>query len=267
MLPDSFKNWQSRPNHFSSVKVQADRSLIAASLDQGIYHMSEQGDWSKLSEGLPDRTTVNRLQVIKGRVYACTSQGLYRLHRKRWQYADISQPCYQFKEEWRFIFVATQNGLIYKAKGDWQLSAFENAVVYDFLFTPQYLYIALDKGIAMYDRLTDRWATFELKVGVTSLAAERDRLVGSGEKGELIVSNGQGGFETIQFGGIFVFAVATKAQHVYVCTDKGLFRLGSLHGRITLFSIKAGVPVTDIDWHGTDLYMATLSKGIQTMRE
>ena len=56
----------------------------------------------------------------------------------------------------------------------------KSSIVYDFLFTqhhPQYLYIGLDQGIGNDDRMTDRWASFQLEHGVTSLAASRDLLL------------------------------------------------------------------------------------------
>jgi hypothetical protein len=118
----------------------------------------------------------------------------------------------------------------------------------------------------MYDRMTDRWASFQLECGVTSLAASRDYLLGANEQGELVVSNGEGGFSTIRFGDIFIFSVIARHAQVYVCTDKGLYRVSRLGERLTLFSVKPGVPVTDIDWLGRELYMATLSKGIQMMQ-
>ncbi|MBW7474507.1 hypothetical protein K0T92_07095 [Paenibacillus oenotherae] len=266
MSPDSYKSWQSSPIHFSSVKVRSDRSLIAASPGRGLYHKTEDGEWSGLSNGLPEGSTINRLQLIGGKPYACTSRGLYGLANGQWLSTEVDSACYQYKEEWGYGFAATENGLIYNDGKKWKKSAFEGSTVYDFLFSPQYLYVGLDQGISMYDRLTDRWAGFELGFGVTSIAASKEYLVGASERGELIVSNGSGGFDTIQFGDIFVFGVVSKHPNVYVCTDRGLYRIGRLGKQFTLFSVKPGVPVTDIDWHGSELYMATLSKGIQTMR-
>jgi len=266
MLPDSYKNRQPFPLHFSSVKVGSDRTLVAASPGQGIYLKAENEDWRLLSEGLPEGTTVNRLQMSGGVTYACTNKGLFRLKLNEWQIEELGQPCYQYKEEWGYGFAATQSGLYYKAEDDWKESAYKNSIVYDFLFTPHYLYIGLEDGISMYDRITDRWADFELGFGVTALAATMDNLFGSTEKGELVVSNGHGGFSTIQFPDIFIFSVISKHARVYVCTDRGLYRIGRLGERLTLYSVRPGVPVTDIDWLGTELYMATLSKGVQMMQ-
>ncbi|MFC5648073.1 hypothetical protein ACFPYJ_02885 [Paenibacillus solisilvae] len=266
MLPDSYKSWQSSPIHFSSVKVKTDRSVIAASPGNGIFHKSEYGEWIGMSKGLPEHTNINRLQLVGDSLFACTNKGLYRLEQQEWTCAEMNQPCYQYKEEWGYGFAATSSGLLYRSTNPWKRSAYENAIVYDFLFTPQYLYIGLDQGIGMSDRMTDRWASFHLESGVTSLAASREYLVGANEKGALIVSNGEGGFSTIQFGDIFIFSVIAKHAQVYVCTDKGLFRISKLRERLTLYPVKSGVPVTDIDWLGPELYMATLSKGIQTMQ-
>lgn len=266
MSPDFYKSWQSSPIHFSSVKVRSDRSLIAASPGRGLFQKTEDGDWSGLSEGLHEGSTINRLQLIGGRPYACTSRGLYGLLNDCWMPTDVSTPCYQYKEEWGYGFAATGDGLIYNDGQKWKKSAFEGSTVYDFLFTPQYLYAGHDKGISMYDRITDRFAEFKLGVGVTSIAASRDYLVGASERGELMVGDGKGGFDAIQYNDIFVFGVVSKHSQVYVCTDRGLYRIGRLGKQFTLFSVKPGVPVMDIDWHGSELYMATLSKGIQTMR-
>ncbi|GGD49682.1 hypothetical protein [Paenibacillus nasutitermitis] len=265
MLPDFYINRQKFPLHFSSVIVRSDRSLVAASPGQGIFLKCGNEVWRLLSDGLPEGTAVNRLQMSGGVTYACTNKGLFRLKTTEWQVEEVGHPCYQYKEEWGYGFAATQSGLYYKSGDNWKESAYKNTIVYDFLFTPHYLYIGLDHGISMYDRITDRWAAFELGFGVTALAATKDNLFGSTVKGELVVSNGQGGFSTIQFPDIFIFSVISKHARVYVCTDKGLYRIGKLGDRLTLFSVKPGVPVTDIDWLGTELYMATLSKGVQMM--
>ncbi|MFC4099609.1 beta propeller repeat protein [Paenibacillus xanthanilyticus] len=268
MLPNFNRSWQpqSRPLHFSSVKVQGDRSLVAASPGKGVYHRKEHGEWQRMSDGLPSESMVHRLQTMDRRLYACTSKGLYQLQDNRWVNGDLEQACYQYKEEWGSAFAATDDGLLYRNGGEWRQSAYKRMIVYDFLFTPEYLYIGLESGIGMYDRMTDQWAGFPLGSGVTSLAADRTRLIGATDSGELVMSTGRGGFERIRFGDMFVFSVVSRLPHVYVCTDKGLFRVGRLGGRLTLFSLKPGLPVTDVDWLGSDLYMATLSKGIQTMR-
>jgi hypothetical protein len=138
--------------------------------------------------------------------------------------------------------------------------------VYDFLFTPQFLYIGLDRGISMYDRIADRWAVFELGLGVASLAASRQHLFGASDRGDLVVSNGRGGFNTIRFDGIHIFSVVSKQPDAYACTDRGLYRITLRNEQITLFSVKPGVPVTDIDWYGTELYMATMSRGVQMIQ-
>jgi hypothetical protein len=266
MIPDSYKSPQARPLHFSAVKVCPDRSLIAAAPGKGIYRKTETGEWSRLSDGLPAGAAVNRLQLTDGTPYACTSRGLYRLCGDKWQFAEVSLPCYQYKEEWGFAFAATQSGLYYRSGDAWKESAFANSVVYDFLFSPQFLYVGLEQGISMYDRLTDKWAAFSLGFAVTSLAAAREALYGATDRGELVISDGKGGFNAIGFPDIFIFSVVHDRGSVFVCSDRGLFRIGRLGGHVTLFSVRPGVPVTDIDWHGSELFMATLSKGIQSIR-
>src|SRR5690242_17676893 len=139
MLPDSDQNRPLCPVHFSSVKVSGDRTLIAASPGRGIYRKSGSGEWSSLSDGLPAGTAVNRLQMMGGSVFACTSRGLYRLERSHWVYAEVGYPCYQYKEEWGYGFAGTHSGLYYKTESVWKESAFEHSIVYDFLFTPQFL--------------------------------------------------------------------------------------------------------------------------------
>ncbi|WP_274649442.1 hypothetical protein [Paenibacillus humicola] len=225
-----------------------------------------RGGWSPLSDGLPAGTVVNRLQQLEGTAYACTSRGLYKLDAGKWVRQDDGRPCYQYKEEWKIAFAATQAGLFFGSDGSWKEAAFPNAAVYDFLFSPQFLYAGLERGIGLYDRLLDRWASYPLPCAVTSLAAGGDTLYGSGDRGELVASDGRGGFGTVRFPGLFIYTVASCRGRIYVCSDRGLFRISRLADRLTLQSVKPGVPVTDIDWCGPELFMATLSKGVQSIR-
>ncbi|MFC5531964.1 hypothetical protein [Cohnella yongneupensis] len=58
-----------------------------------------------------------------------------------------------------------------------------------------------------------------------------------------------------------------KEDSVYACTDRGLYRLSSIGGRLSLMAVKLGMQVTDIDTSGSQLYMATLFDGVQRIEK
>jgi hypothetical protein len=111
----------------------------------------------------------------------------------------------------------------------------------------------------------DDWAHFELQTGVTSLAVFRGHVVGSGDKGELLIGDKKGKFNRIRFGKTVIFSVLSKGNDIFVCTDRGLFKLGYICNQVTLLSVKLGCPVTDVDVSGDNLILATLFEGIQTI--
>ena len=159
----------------------------------------------------------------------------------------------------------TEYGLWSKAGARWEKAACSDKRVYDFINLPQYLIIAHESGISLYDRFMDDWANFELEASVTSLAVYRGHLIGASDKGELLIGDKKGRFDRIRFGKPFIFSVRAKGNEVYVCTDRGLFQLAYILNQVTLLSVRLGYPVTDVDLQGDCLHMATLFQGIQTI--
>ncbi|NIK78124.1 hypothetical protein FHS15_003262 [Paenibacillus castaneae] len=265
MQTETSKPWNWLLFPFSSVKAGPD-GLFAASVGYGIYEMNAEGEWSKLDQGLPEMSSVNRLQLHHDLLHACTSTGLYEWNGEEWNCDGLTIPCYQYRKIGGTGYAATDDGLWSNAGFKWERIACANKHVYDFINLPQYLIIAHDSGISLYDRFMDDWAQFELQLSVTSLVVFRGHLIGTSDKGELLIGDKQGRFNRIQFGQNFIFSVVAKGSEVYVCTDRGLYRLTYLCNQVTLLAVKIGCPVTDIDVQGDDLYMATLFEGIQTIQ-
>jgi len=251
--------------HRSSVIVNEDLTVVAAPAGRGIWRMNAEGDWSVLTQGLPASVHVNRLQKGNRSLYACTDRGLFRLERESAQSLDIPLVCYQFREFGELAFVATESGLWSRTGKGWINVAFAKAAVYDFLYFSQYLFLALDIGIAMYDRMTCAWALFPVGARLTGLAVFRSRLAGISDRGELVLGNGQGGFERIRFPGLFLFNMISKGGSVYLCADRGLYRLSEIGGRPVVFALRLGGPITDLDIGEDRVYAATLNDGVQIL--
>jgi hypothetical protein len=250
------------PLSFSSVLAGSD-SIYAASVGGGIYRKAPAGVWTNISDPFLEGSTVNRLNLYGDTLYASTSTGLYSYTQEEWE-EELDFPCYQYRVEGGCRYAATAYGLWCDYTGTWGRVAYSDIRVYDFINSPQFMIVAHEQGLAMYDRMTDGWADFALDTGVTSLAVFQGHLLGSSERGELIIGNKQGVFDRINFKNTFVFSVLKKDSSVFVCTDKGLYRFGYLLNQPTLFSIKLGGPITDIDCRGGQLYMATLFEGIKS---
>ncbi|MBB6731839.1 hypothetical protein [Cohnella zeiphila] len=249
--------------HRSSVKVKEDRTVIAAPIGKGIWRMGPEGEWTVLTQGLPKNVHVNRLQKGETDLYACTAQGLFRLGEDGGQSLDIPLVCYQFKELGDLAFVATSRGLWSRTGRGWINVASAQAAVYDFLYLPEYLFLALDGGIAMYDRMACTWAQLPVGARVTGLGVFRSRLIGVTEQGELALGDRRGGFEKVRFPGLFLFNVISTDGSVFLCADRGLYRLGEVGGRPVLFSLSLGTPITDLDIGGGRAYAATLNEGVR----
>lgn len=264
MKTETSKPWNWLLFPFSSVKAGPD-FLYAASVGHGVYAIDESEKWVKLGAGLPEGASVNRLQLQHEMLYACTNEGLYEWDGSEWENDGLTIPCYQFRWLGGTAYAATEYGLWVKEAAGWEKAACPDKKVYDFMNLPQYLVIAHEDGISLYDRFMDDWAHFELQTSVTSLAVFMGHLIGVSDKGELFVGDKKGSFDRIRFGKPFIFSVQAKGNEVYACTDRGLFRLAYLRRQLTLLSVKLGYPVTDIDLHGDSIYMATLFQGIQTV--
>jgi hypothetical protein len=264
MQTETSKPWNWLLFPFSSVKAGAD-CLFAASVGHGIYQIDDEGEWKKLDQGMEDQTNVNRLQLQHDLLHACTSSGLYEWNGETWVNDGILIPSYQFRKIGGTSYVATEYGLWSKAGSKWEQIACQDKRVFDFMNLPQYLIIAHESGISLYDRFMDDWAHFELGASVTSLAVFRGHLIGTSDQGELFIGDKKGRFDRIRFGKIFIFSVQAKGNEVYACTDRGLLKLTYLCNQVTLLSVKLGYPVTDIDMQDGNLYLATLFQGIQTI--
>jgi len=252
--------------HFSSVKIWNNGLLVAAPMGQGIYMKREHQDWESLPGGLPEGVHVNRLNVERGRLFACTNLGLFEFDEQvdSWRDTGLALSSFHVKATAGTLWAATQYGLwaAQTAKG-WLKIACSTQFVYDFLHIPEYLILALEDGIKVYDRLTGGWMNFGMQQAVIGLAMYQGHFLGITEKGALLCSNQKGSFEQIRFPHLFLFSLVTKGQEVYACTDRGLYRISKIGGRITLLSVRLGCPVTDIDCSADMLYMATLFQGIQ----
>lgn len=264
MQTETSKPWNWLLFPFSSVKAGPD-CLYAASVGHGVYQIDAEGNWEKLGDGQPDLTNVNRLQLQHDLLHACTGSGLYEWNGDKWEHDGLSIPCYQYRKIGGSSYTATESGLWSKSGSKWENIACPDKRVYDFIHLPQYVIIAHESGISLYDRFMDDWAHFELQTSVTSLAVFKGHLIGSGDNGELLIGDKKGKFDRVRFGKTFIFSVLAKGKDIYVCTDRGLFQLAYICNQVTLLSIKLGCPVTDVDMQGESLYLATLFQGIQTV--
>ncbi|MCU6711716.1 hypothetical protein M6D81_23745 [Paenibacillus sp. J5C_2022] len=255
-------NWLLFP--FSSVKA-GDSGLFAASYGYGVYEMDSNANWGKLNEGMPDGTNIYRLQLQHDHLHACSSKGLFQWKDNRWEEAGITLPCHQYRRIGGSSYASTSDGLWMKTGSNWNLLACAGKCIYDFINLPQYVIVAHNTGVSIYDRFMDEWSEFELNRAVTSLTVFRGHLIGASDRGELLVGDKRGKFQRIAYGGMHIFSVVAIDKDIYVCTDRGLYRLAYVVNHLTLLSIKLGFPVTDVDIMDGQLYMATLFQGIQRM--
>ncbi|MNZ58335.1 hypothetical protein D3C78_763410 [compost metagenome] len=264
MQIEASKPWNWLLFAFSSIKAGPD-CLFAASVGHGIYEIDAKDNWHKLEGGMPEQSNVNRLQLQHDQLHACTSKGLYQWNGTAWEKDGLPLPCFQYRKIGGTSYAATECGLWSKYGSRWEQIACPEKRVYDFMNLPQYLILAHETGMSLYDRFMDDWAHFELERSVTSLAVFHGHLIGTSDKGELLIGDKKGRFDRVQFGKPFIFSVAAKGNDLYACTDRGLFQLAYIRDEITLLSVKLGCPVTDIDIQGDSVYMATLFQGIQTI--
>jgi len=260
------RTWNPKFPHVSSIAAGDDSAIYVSSLGRGVYRIGPSGEWSELGENWPAGVSVNRLQMSGGTLYACTSQGLLAYKEARWTATELAVPVYRIREVMGGrLLAATQYGVWCRTEDGWLSWAYSDAPAYDLLYLPQYIIVAREKGIALYDRLTGSWADLPLPAAVTSVAVYRGILIGTGDRGELIVGNRQGGFAMCRFEGLFLLSLIMKGREVYACSDRGLFRIGAVGGRFTLLPVRLGFPVADADWAGDTLVLATLFESVQTV--
>ncbi|GGA01932.1 hypothetical protein GCM10008018_55170 [Paenibacillus marchantiophytorum] len=253
--------------HFSSIKILKNETLVAAPLGSGVFLKHKDGDWQGVRHGLPEGVHVNRLIVQESQLFACANKGLFKfdLESERWHDTELAIGCYQYKDYFGVSWAATPYGLWSRSHHGWQKAAYTHVKVYDFLMYPQYFILAIESGVAIYDRLINEWMDFPIGQGVTGLAIYQGHILGVTEDGALLHGDKKGGFEQIRFPHLFLFSIVTKGTEVFVCTDRGLYRVGYIRNQVTLISVRLGCPVTDIDCNAESLYMATLFQGIQRM--
>ncbi|MBD0379359.1 hypothetical protein [Paenibacillus sedimenti] len=253
--------------HFSSIKIYNEHTLVAAPMGSGVYVRHKEGDWEGLRQGMPEDVHVNRLIIQTGKLFACTNKGLFEFDMicELWRDTGLVIGCYQLREAGGQLWAATPYGLWSRTGTGWHKIAYSHVRVYDFLFYPEFIILALEFGIAVYDRLVGVWMEFPFNEAVTGLAVFEGHILGVTENGTLLHGDKQGGFEQIRFPHLFLFSIVTKGSEVYACSDRGLFRISCIRDQITLISVRLGCPVTDIDCNADNLYMATLFQGIQRL--
>jgi ligand-binding sensor domain-containing protein len=252
-------------DHYCTVLICPSSNLYASTLEGIVVKRTHTGEVVKLLEGWQMGLTVHRLKMYDQTLYACTNQGLFLYQEGAWTSTSIKSACYQVKEHHSFGFAATEDGLWAGASLEWEREALAGLKVYDFLSLPNYIVIAHEKGMSYYDRYMGTWADIYRDQAVTCLAAFHNHLVGTNDLGQLIIGNKKGGLDAYTFGNLHMMGVTTKEHDVFVCTDRGLFRLGFLGGSIQLLSVINGPMVTDVDQDYIHIYVATMFDGIQTI--
>ncbi|QGQ95953.1 hypothetical protein EHS13_14260 [Paenibacillus psychroresistens] len=246
---------------FSTIVSSDEGYVYAGTFGQGILRMSLNGSWQVCSEGLPADVTIYRLQRMGTEIYAATEKGLFMLHNNKWQSAGLEIPCYHIVDSCN-TFAMTRCGLMYSDEGEWMPFAYPNRSCYDFLMTPQFLFIALSSGIAYYDMLTGSWDEFAFQHAVTSIAVFRKSLIGVLADGSMVIGNKKGGFITVAFEGMFIYKLATYKGNVFACSNNGLFKIVMLQDRLILQSLGIHCAVTDLVFAETHMLIATLNQGI-----
>ncbi len=252
-------------SQYNSILVGPDSAVYAALVSKGIVKVVDSGLQELLLAGWPEGTIVNRLQMYNNTLYACTDKGLYLYRNQEWKTTDIQIPCYQIRENAGFGFAATESGLWCGSGHHWKCSAFTNKVVYDFISLPHYLIVGLADGIFFYKRDSRDWGKLYEGHSVTSLAVFYNQLIATTTQGELIVGTSRDRFEALRFGEMYASHLIPKGNEVFLCTDKGLFRLGFINAEIQLLSVHNDCLVADVDIFNNKLYMATYFSGIQTL--
>lgn len=254
--------------HHSSVRALEDQRILTSPAGRGIWRSDDEGGWESWIHGLPSNVHVNRLceGIDRGKMFACTDLGLYEMQGRHWTDMKLPIVCYAYRELGQIGFAATEHGLWCNTAKGWRNIASAQNAVYDFYVTPQYIYLALPWGIAMYDRLTCAWEQFTLGAAIVRLAAFEGALLGITDKGKIVRSNREGSFERFELPGIFVFNAVQQHHSLYFCTDRGLYRAANLRGQLALLSVTLGCPTTDLDLHGGRMHLATLHEGIQTIQ-
>lgn len=252
--------------HLTSIVALPEASLMVASLSDGIFKISPEGQWVKMDAGLPEGTAVNRLEADGATVYACTNKGLFTFDGDGWLPTDIAFPCYRIRGKGGTHYAATQYGLWYKLDDAWVRTGYTNSVVYDVVISRQMIVLAQENGILLYDRYTQTTSDFQVQSSVSSLTVLEGCLIGATGMGEMVIGKKCGHFDLSRFGKIKIFSVNTLGSRVYACTDKGLYQILFIAGRYHLFSVKLGFPVLDVALGADELHLATFFEGVQHVK-
>ncbi|MGG0823944.1 hypothetical protein ABE099_13810 [Paenibacillus turicensis] len=277
--------------NFSSIKLINNHTLVAAPLGRGLVKRTFHSDWEPMMEGLPEGTLINRLHVERDQLFASTNEGLYMWKNGEWVFNGLVLDCHQFRIREGGMLAATSCGLwrldlaedAYSQddmlagqhssihgvegqghQGNWEMIIRTSSVLYDFLFLRKYIVMALGQGLSLYNRYTRRWLDCDFGYAVTSVATSKNHVLGATDKGELVVVDLEGNCDRFIFDNIFIFAIVPSGDQLYVCTDRGLYKIVYWGGKIpNLVSVSLGSHVTDIDYDGENLYMATLFEGVK----
>lgn len=279
--------------NFSSIKLINNHTLVAAPLGRGLVKRTLHSDWEPMMEGLPEETLINRLQVERNQLFASTNEGLYVWKDGEWVFNGLVLDCHQFRIREGGMLAATSCGLwrldlaedpyaqddmlvgqpssrdeAEGHHGKWEMIIRTSSVLYDFLFLRKYIVMALGKGLSLYNRYTRRWLDCDFGYAVTSVAASKTHVLGTTDKGELVVVDLDGNCDRFKFDDIFIFAIVPSGDQLYVCTDRGLYKIVYWGGNTPrLVSVSLGSHVTDIDFDGKNLYMATLFEGVKIVEK
>jgi hypothetical protein len=226
-------------------------------------------------EGLPEGTLINRLHVERDQLFASTNEGLYMWKNGEWVFNGLVLDCHQFRIREGGMLAATSCGLWrldlaeeQGHQGNWEMIIRTSSVLYDFLFLRKYIVMALGKGLSLYNRYTRRWLDCDFGYAVTSVATSKNHVLGATDKGELVVVDLDGNCDRFNFDDIFIFAIVPSGDQLYVCTDRGLYKIVYWGGKTpNLVSVSLGSHVTDIDHDGKNLYMATLFEGVKIVEK
>jgi ligand-binding sensor domain-containing protein len=248
-----------------SLTIQPDGTLLAASVNGGIFRILRDGAWRRTDIGIPEGTDVYRLETDGACIYACTSRGLYRLSEDHWEPTPVTVPCSRLRGRGGLLMAATDNGLWMKLPEGWGRTDYSEKPVYDLFQNPQMIFMAQAHGLTVYDRYTQTTDEFHLGAGISSLAVLQGSLLGATSTGDLMVGDKKGRFDLFRFGGIKLFSVTEAAGRIYACTNRGLYRILTWKGRYHLCSVKLGFPVTDMVHDKERLYLSTYFEGIRTV--
>jgi hypothetical protein len=119
-------------------------------------------------------------------------------------------------------------GVWCKEGGNWMNLAAPHSYVYDLIAYPDYLILGTDRGISIYNRSTYEWVHYPQQAAVTGLAVFQRSVMGVTDTGALLIGDQQGGFLKAAFSDLCIYTISPIRGNVYVCTERGLFQLGSM---------------------------------------